>query len=70
MTAGAWSSPRQRVILRLDINEAEAAALRDAAERILRGETLYSIVCERQRSGIRPANGGKLSWGVPDAGVR
>jgi DNA invertase Pin-like site-specific DNA recombinase len=52
------ASPRQRVILRLDVNEAEAAALRDAAERVLRGETIYSIVCEWEHGGIRPVASG------------
>jgi DNA invertase Pin-like site-specific DNA recombinase len=52
------ASARQRVIIRLDVNEAEAAALRDAAERILRGETLYSIVCEWERGQVRPVASG------------
>ena len=45
---------RKRVVLRYDINETEAAALRDAAQRVLRGETIYSIVSEWEASGMRP----------------
>ena len=56
------ASPRQRVILRLDVDEAEAGALRDAAERVLRGETIYSIVCEWERGGTRPVASGQ--WTV------
>jgi site-specific DNA recombinase len=39
-----------------------ASALRDAAERILRGETLYSVVREWQNRGIRPVVSGQ--WTV------
>jgi site-specific DNA recombinase len=60
--ANPEASPRQRVILRLDIDEVEAAALRDAAERVLRGETIYSIVCEWEQRGIRPVVSGRWSY--------
>ena len=56
------ASPRQRVILRLDIDETEASALRDAAERVLRGETIYSIVSEWEQRGIRPVLSGHWSY--------
>jgi hypothetical protein len=39
-------------VLRYDVNEAEA--LRDAAERVLRGETTYSIAGEWKHGDIRP----------------
>ena len=64
--ANPEAGPRQRIILRLDIDEAEAAALRDAAERVLRGETIYSIACEWEQGGIRPVDGRALVGG--DAG--
>jgi hypothetical protein len=45
---------RKRVILREEINPVEAEALRDAAQRILRGETVGSIIREwPQRGGRR-----------------
>jgi hypothetical protein len=52
---------RKRVILREEINPVEAEALRDAAQRILRGETVGSIIREWPQRGIRPsgAAGGK-----------
>jgi DNA invertase Pin-like site-specific DNA recombinase len=50
---------RKRVVLRDEINPAEAEALRDAAERILRGETVGSIIREWTRRGIKPSGGKK-----------
>jgi site-specific DNA recombinase len=52
--ANPEAGPRKRTILRLEIDETEAAALRDAAERVLRGETIYSIAREWEQGGIRP----------------
>jgi site-specific DNA recombinase len=49
------TAKRKRVVLREEINLAEADALRDAAERVLRGETVGSIIREWTRRGIRPA---------------
>src|SRR3984957_18198675 len=49
------AGPRKRTILRLEIDETEAGALRDAAERVLRGETIYSIAREGEQGGIRPS---------------
>jgi site-specific DNA recombinase len=46
---------RKRVVLREEINEVEAGALRDAAERVLNGETVGSIIREWTRRGIKPA---------------
>ena len=48
---------RKRVILREELNPVEAEALRDAAERILRGETVGSIIREWTQRGIRPSGG-------------
>ena len=53
--ANPEAGPRKRTILRLDIDETEAGALRDAAERVLRGETIYSIAREWEQRGIRPS---------------
>ena len=53
--ANPEAGPRKRTILRLEIDEAEAGALRDAAERVLRGETIYSIAREWEQGGIRPS---------------
>jgi len=50
---------RKRVILREEINPVEAEALRDAAERILRGETVGSIIREWTQRGITPSGGGR-----------
>ena len=50
---------RKRVILREEVNPLEADALRDAAERILRGETVGSIIREWTQRGIKPSGGGK-----------
>jgi len=50
---------RKRVILREEVNPTEADALRDAAERILRGETVGSIIREWTQRGIKPSGGGK-----------
>jgi hypothetical protein len=50
---------RKRVILREEINPVEADALRDAAERILRGETVGSIIREWTQRGIKPSGGGR-----------
>ncbi len=52
--ANPGAPARKRVVLRYDVNETEAAALRDAAERVLRGETIYSIVSEWEASAMRP----------------
>ncbi|HEY1918582.1 MAG TPA: recombinase family protein [Streptosporangiaceae bacterium] len=52
---------RKRVILREDINSAEADAIRDAAERVLRGETTGSVIRDWTRQGIKPPGGGKWS---------
>jgi site-specific DNA recombinase len=48
------TSKRKRVVLREEINPVEAEALRDAAERVLRGETIGSIIREWTERGIRP----------------
>jgi DNA invertase Pin-like site-specific DNA recombinase len=48
---------RKRIVLRDEINEAEAEALRDAAERLLRGETTGSIIREWTKRGIKPSGG-------------
>jgi len=53
--ANPEAGPRKRTILRLEIDETEAGALRDAAERVLRGETIYSIAREWEQGGIRPS---------------
>jgi hypothetical protein len=53
------TSKRKRVILREEVNPAEAEALRDAAERVLRGETVGSIIREWTRRGIKPAHAQK-----------
>lgn len=50
---------RKRVILREEINPVEADALRDAAERVLRGETVGSIIREWTQRGIKPSGGKK-----------
>jgi site-specific DNA recombinase len=49
----------KRVILREEINQPEADALRDAAERILRGETVGSIIREWTEKGIKPSRAEK-----------
>jgi site-specific DNA recombinase len=49
------SGRRKRVFLREEINEIEAEALRDAAERVLRGETVGSIIREWTQRGIKPS---------------
>jgi site-specific DNA recombinase len=48
---------RKRIVLRDEINQVEAEALRDAAERLLRGETTGSIIREWTRRGITPSGG-------------
>jgi site-specific DNA recombinase len=53
------TSKRKRVILREEINEVEAKALRDAAERVLNGETVGSIIREWTQRGIKPARAAK-----------
>jgi site-specific DNA recombinase len=53
---------RKRIVLREDINEVEAEALRDAAERLLKGETTGSIIREWTKAGLKPS-GGK-EWSV------
>jgi site-specific DNA recombinase len=50
---------RKRVVLREEINETEAGALRDAAERVLNGETIGSIIREWTKCGIKPARARK-----------
>ena len=50
---------RKRVVLREEINEVEADALRDAAERVLNGETVGSVIREWTQRGIRPARAQK-----------
>ena len=55
------TAKRKRVILREEINPAEAEALRDAAERVLRGETVGSIIREWTERGIKPVRAQK--WG-------
>ena len=50
---------RKRVVLREEINDAEAGALRDAAERVLNGETVGSIIREWTQRGIKPARAQK-----------
>jgi hypothetical protein len=50
---------RKRVILREELNPVEAEALRDAAERIPRGETIGSIIREWTQRGITPSGGGR-----------
>ncbi len=49
------TSKRKRVVLRVEINDTEADALRDAAERVLNGETVGSIIREWTRCGIKPS---------------
>jgi site-specific DNA recombinase len=49
------TSKRKRVVLRVEIDPVEAGALRDAAERVLRGETVGSIIREWTRRGIKPS---------------
>jgi site-specific DNA recombinase len=58
----------KRVVLREEINTVEADALRDAAERILRGETVGSIVREWTRRGIRPARANGRAGSTPRSG--
>lgn len=45
---------RKRVILREELHPVNAPALRDAAERILRGESVGSVIREWDARGIRP----------------
>jgi len=52
---------RKRVIIREEIDPVEADALRNAAERILRGETVGSIIREWTERGIKPSRAQK--WG-------
>ncbi|MFS2294552.1 MAG: recombinase family protein [Actinomadura sp.] len=53
-------SPRRR-ILKETINEQEAAAIRDAAERLLRGESMRSIVGEWNDRGLLTSRGNRWS---------
>jgi site-specific DNA recombinase len=53
------TSKRKRVFLREEINPVEAEALRDAAERVLRGETVGSIIREWTERGIKPSRAQK-----------
>jgi hypothetical protein len=48
---------RRRVVLREELSLVEAEALRDAAARVLDGETVLSIVREWTDKGIRPSGG-------------
>jgi site-specific DNA recombinase len=50
---------RKRVVLREEINDTEAEALRDAAERVLNGQTVGSIIREWTQRGIKPARAQK-----------
>ncbi|MBD2897258.1 hypothetical protein amrb99_62170 [Actinomadura sp. RB99] len=54
-------SPRRR-ILKETVNETEAAAIRDAAERLLRGESMRSIVGEWNDRGLLTSLGNQ--WAV------
>jgi site-specific DNA recombinase len=51
------TNKNKRIVLRREINPEEAELLRDAAERVLRGETLGSIVREWTRRGVKPSAG-------------
>jgi len=53
------TTKRKRVILGEEVNQAEAEALRDAAERVLRGETVGSIIREWTERGIKPVRAQK-----------
>jgi site-specific DNA recombinase len=53
---------RRRIVLREELDSVEAAALRDAAVRVLDGETVSSILREWTGKGIRPSGGG--DWTV------
>lgn len=48
---------RKRIVLRDEINQVEAEALRDAAERVLRGENIGTIIREWTERGIKPSGG-------------
>lgn len=48
---------RRRVVLREELDPAEAEALRDAAARVLDGETVLSILREWTAKGIKPSGG-------------
>jgi DNA invertase Pin-like site-specific DNA recombinase len=50
---------RKRILLRIELNRAEAEALQDAAERILRGETVGSILREWAARGVKPRHAEK-----------
>lgn len=49
-------TPRKRVILREELHPVNAPAIRDAAERILRGESAGSIIREWTERGIKPVS--------------
>jgi len=53
------TAKRKRVVLREEINQVEADALRDAADRVLRGETVGSIIREWTEKGIKPSSAEK-----------
>jgi hypothetical protein len=53
------TTKRKRVVLREEIDEVEAEALRDAAERVLNGETVGSIIREWTQRGIKPTRAAK-----------
>ena len=48
------TNTRKRVILREDLHPVNAPALRDAAERVLRGETVGSVIRDWTARGIKP----------------
>ncbi|HEY3957822.1 MAG TPA: recombinase family protein [Streptosporangiaceae bacterium] len=52
---------RKRIILREAINPVEADAIRDAAERVLRGETTGSVIRDWVQRGIKPPAAGEWS---------
>jgi hypothetical protein len=54
------TSKRRRVVLREEVNQAEAGALRDAAARVLGGESAGSIIREWTRRGITPSRAAEV----------
>jgi site-specific DNA recombinase len=52
-------SKRQRRIIREELEPTEADAVREAASRVLRGESLRSIAFDFNKRGIKPAGGKK-----------
>jgi DNA invertase Pin-like site-specific DNA recombinase len=51
------TNKKKRIVARREINDVEAELLRDAAERVLRGETMGSIIREWTQRGIKPSAG-------------